>query len=448
MGAVTWGTHLCHFYRTADDLLETLVPYFKAGLEQNERCLWVTSEPFGVEDARAALSTAEPRFAERAARGQIEILDHRDWYARLTCFEAKDVIAGWLGYETDALARGYAGLRLTGNTFWIADQASWDQFIDYEAMISEVFARRSILALCSYSTERCGCEGVFDVVQNHQLALVRRRGAWEVIENAALKLAKEELRRMNADLEQRVQDRTVELRAALRARDDFLGMASHELKTPLAALLLQLEGLVRPGRVEQAGADQTRERLGKALANGRRLAALVERMLDVSRLGQGLAPIDVQPVDLRLLAREVVGRLGDQLQAAGCATTLRERGEPIGLWDRSRLDQVLTNLVLNATKHARGTPIEIDVRADGEGAVLSVRDHGPGIAPADRARVFERFTQLDAASPEGFGLGLWIVRQIVATHGGSVHVEEAPGGGALFVVRLPLSPLPARGGDA
>jgi signal transduction histidine kinase len=436
---------MCHFYKNDEDLVGTLVPYFKAGLDRNERCLWITSGPVRVEDARSALRGVVPRVEKQMAAGQMEIYDFRDWYAKLGRFESTDVIARWIGFEEQALASGYAGLRLTGNTIWIADKETWDRFIQYEEALNHVFPSRSVLALCSYSTERCGCESVFDVVKNHQVAIVRRHGEWEVIESRALKLAKEELVRVNAELESRVSERTAELQGALRARDEFLSMASHELKTPLAALLLQLEGLGRPGRLEQAAVATTLERLGKALANGRRLAALVERMLDVSRLGEGLVPLSTQPVDLGALAREVLARLADQLQEAGCTATVHEGSAILGWWDRSRVDQVLTNLLVNAAKHARGAPVEVHVWAESGDAMLSVRDHGPGIPPADRERVFDRFVQLPGGHPDGFGLGLWLVRQIIVAHDGEVCAGEAEGGGARFVVRLPLNAPGGRG---
>jgi signal transduction histidine kinase len=448
VGAVAWGTHLCNFYKTGADLVETLAPYFEAGLEQNERCVWITSEPLGVDDARAALANLVPRLDAYVARGQMALFDQRAWYARSGPFDPAAMINVWIGEEERARSDGHAGLRISGNTSWIAAPSSWDRFTEYEEAINERLMRRNIVALCSYSTERCGCEDVFDVVRNHQLALVRRRGAWEVIENSALKLAKEELRQLNAELEQRVLDRTVELQAALRSRDEFLGMASHELKTPLAALLLQLEGLARPGRLAQLEAAQVAERLGKALDNGLRLSTLVERMLDIARIGQGLVPVDLQPMDLRTLARETLARLGDPIQASGATVRLREHGAPLGHWDGARLGQVLTNLLVNALKHARGTAIEVDVWTEETTAVLAVRDHGPGVPAADRARIFERFVQLGDARAEGIGLGLWMVRQIVSAHGGTVGVEDAAGGGARFVVRLPLGPRPAPRGDA
>jgi signal transduction histidine kinase len=440
VGDIAWGTHVCNFYRTSEDLVETLVPYFKAGLELNEDCLWVTSPPLGVEDARSALAASAPRLAEQLAEGQIEIIDHREWYLRTGRFDPDEVLTMWFTREQRALARGRSGLRVTGNTGWIEDARGFRAFADYEERLSRLLGGHCLLVFCSYATDRCDCEGVFDVVRAHQLALVRRRGDWEVIEDAPLRVAKDELHRLNLELEDRVHQRTAQLESALRARDEFLCMASHELKTPLAAFQLQIQGMLRDGRAGAAPqVEQSAERQERLLRHSRRLTALVDRMLDVARVGEEQLGIDVAACDLREVVRDALSRHQEQLCRTGVSATARSKGEPVGRWDRGRLDQVMTNLLSNAAKYAPGQPVEVDVSVDGRDAVLRVRDHGPGIAPRDRERIFERFVQLGPAPrPEGFGLGLWIVHRIVAAHAGTIQAQEVEGGGAAFVVRLPL----------
>ena len=131
VGNTAWGTHLCQFYQNKQDLVDILVPYFRQGLADNEFCMWVTSEPLGVDDARAALGAAEPALHNYLRRGQIEILDYTQWYTRTGSFNADDVLEGWVGKLQGALDRGFEGLRLTGNTFWLEDE-DWDDFTAYE----------------------------------------------------------------------------------------------------------------------------------------------------------------------------------------------------------------------------------------------------------------------------------------------------------------------------
>ncbi|RPH54168.1 hypothetical protein EHM82_07250, partial [bacterium] len=203
VGAIPFGSHFCQFYRTKQDLIDTLVPYFEAGLRNNEMCMWVTSHPLEAEEATALLREAMPDFEEFAARGQIEIWNHHDWYLRNGEQRSAEVLQGWIDREKRALDRGFSGFRLTGNTFWL-ERSGWHEFVEYESMVNEAFRRFRIIALCSYSLDHCCAEDVLDVCRNHQFALARRQGDWELIESSPLKMAKEELKKLNDELERRV----------------------------------------------------------------------------------------------------------------------------------------------------------------------------------------------------------------------------------------------------
>jgi len=183
VGAVPWGTHFCQFYETAQDLVDTLVPYFLAGLAANESCMWVTSEPLRVEEAAAALRVALPDLDRFLAQGQIEILDYTEWYTRSGKFDAATVLQGWMDKLAVARELGYEGLRLTGNTSWL-DEVAWGDFRRYEGMVDDVMGRHRLLALCTYSLEKCDARGILDVISNHQFALIKGAGRWEIIESA------------------------------------------------------------------------------------------------------------------------------------------------------------------------------------------------------------------------------------------------------------------------
>jgi signal transduction histidine kinase/ActR/RegA family two-component response regulator len=183
LGEVPWGSHLCQFYRSKADLIETLVPYFVAGLELNERCIWIASEPLGAADCWRQLEARVPDLAERARRGQIEIMDYADWYTRGDALDGASTLRRWLDAEAEARQNGYAGLRLTGNTFAL-DQKDWAAFSDYEASVQATFHNRRIIALCSYCRDRCSADEIIDVIRNHDCALVRREGDWEAVHSA------------------------------------------------------------------------------------------------------------------------------------------------------------------------------------------------------------------------------------------------------------------------
>ncbi len=218
IGEADWGTHFCLFYRTPQDLIEILSPYFKAGLENNEFCMWVTSRPLQVAEAKRALAAVVPDLDDRLARDQIEIIDYREWYTPTGKFNSDSVLQGWVEKEQQALRRGLAGLRLTGNTFWL-EEADWKAFTEYEAAVDSVIMQYRMLALCTYSLDRCGASEVIDVVNNHQFALTKRGGHWERIESTGRRMA-DETRRENIALQSEIAKRQQaerELRRANRA---------------------------------------------------------------------------------------------------------------------------------------------------------------------------------------------------------------------------------------
>ncbi len=227
---------------------------------------------------------------------------------------------------------------------------------------------------------------------------------------------------------------------AVRLRDDFLSIAGHELRTPLTALQLQLHGLLRHVRKPvMPSANDIAERLEKASGHVARLERLISELLDVSRISTGRMLMHAEEMDLAALAREVVERFGDDSERARAPLTLAAPAAVVGRWDRQRLDQVLTNLVANAIKYGAGKPIDVEVARDGAHALVHVRDRGIGIGSADQERIFGRFER--AVSERhfgGLGLGLWIARQIVEAHGGSITVRSTPGVETIFTVALPL----------
>lgn len=181
IGDVPWGTHFCQFYRTKEDLLEMLVPYFAAGLANNEYCMWVTSEPVSVEDATEAMRRAVPGFDAYVDKGQIDILLYDQWYTLGGEFDETRVLNGWVSRLEDARKKGFAGLRLTGNTFWIEDK-DWQAFKEYEAAVDGVLGNYQMLAMCTYSLEKCGVREIMDVVENHEFALALSQGQWQVVQ--------------------------------------------------------------------------------------------------------------------------------------------------------------------------------------------------------------------------------------------------------------------------
>jgi PAS domain S-box-containing protein len=193
VGDAPFGTHFCLFYETKEDLIDVLVPYFKAGLESNEFCMWVTSEPLSEEEAKEAMRRAVPNFDGYVERGQIEIVPYTEWYLKGGAFSLQRVLNGWVEKLNQALAKGYDGMRLTGNTAWL-EKRGWKNFVDYEQEVNDVIGKYRMMALCAYSLDKCGASEVIDVVRNHQFAVIKRAGEWELIESSEIKRTEASLR--------------------------------------------------------------------------------------------------------------------------------------------------------------------------------------------------------------------------------------------------------------
>jgi PAS domain-containing protein len=215
IGDVSWGTHLCQFYQTKEDLIDILVPYFRAGLENNEFCMWVTAEPLNEEEAKKAMENAVPNFSRYVKRGQIEIISYKDWYVKGGGFDSDRVLRGWVSKLDDAVEKGFVGLRLTGNTFWL-EKEDWRAFTDYEEAVNNVIGRYRMIAVCTYSLDKCNANEIIDVIKNHQFALIKRRGRWELIEST-------EKKKIAADLQE------TERKFAVLSDSMTEGVAFHEV---------------------------------------------------------------------------------------------------------------------------------------------------------------------------------------------------------------------------
>jgi PAS domain S-box-containing protein len=211
VGDMPWGTHFCNFYETKQDLLAILVPFVKAGLENKEFCLWVTSKSLTEEEARSALTQAVPDLDRLLADRSIEILPHDEWYLKGGAFDIYEVLSGWKEKLGQALARGYAGMRVTGDTAWI-EKRDWRDFREYEKELDVTVANQRMIVLCTFPLAASGAAELLDVAREHQLAVARRNGNWEVVESQQ---AKAEIERLNKELEQRVADRTRQLGAII-----------------------------------------------------------------------------------------------------------------------------------------------------------------------------------------------------------------------------------------
>ncbi|MEN3370014.1 MAG: hypothetical protein V7609_2157 [Verrucomicrobiota bacterium] len=219
VGDVPWGTHFCYFYQTQQDLLDTLVPYFKAGLENKEFCLWIISmsELLTVDEATAALRKALPNLGSYVDDGSIEIVPHDQWFLNGGVFDYHRVAREFKVKLDEVLAKGFAGMRVNGSPAWMQTKHA-EELREFEAEVAQLFPNERIIASCTYPLAPMSGNQIFDIVHLHQFAIARRQGEWEVIETPELKEAKAEIKRLNDELEKKVEQRTRALKAEIAER--------------------------------------------------------------------------------------------------------------------------------------------------------------------------------------------------------------------------------------
>ena len=200
IGDMHWGTHLCMFYDTKQDLLDTAVDYFEAGLNNNEFCMWAISDPITHAEAEDALRRAIPDFDRFLAAGQIELIAGSEWYLNGGEFDLQRITGGWSAKLNHGLAKGYAGMRISGNAFWIGSRY-WKEFCEYEHELDRSIVDQKMIVLCTYSLRASRTADMLDVARAHQRSIVRRKGNWEFLETPELKQANQEIRRLNHALD-------------------------------------------------------------------------------------------------------------------------------------------------------------------------------------------------------------------------------------------------------
>src|SRR4029453_16039338 len=366
VGEMPWGTHFCHFYETRNDLLETLLAFFKAGLEAGEFCAWVVSEPLTEEEVWEALDRAVPRLNRYVSNHSIEVLKARDVYLAEGEIDLHRIIGNWSAKLEGALSRGYPGNRVSGNTAWL-EQKHWRDFMEYETELNRGIGDQPMLVLCTYPLTTCRATEFLDVAGTHQFPVAKRRGRWEVVETPQLTQAKAEIARLNHDLEQRVLERTTELEVAIGDQKGASDALQEAQKT-----LAHVPRLTTVSELTASLAHEVNQPLAAIEANATASLCWLDHTppaLHEARQGVELVIRDAQRAgDVIAHARALVKKSDGEKSLVGVDQMLREvlylvqpegrkpavvvggalaEGFPPVLGDRIRLQQLVLNLIMN-----------------------------------------------------------------------------------------------------
>jgi signal transduction histidine kinase len=450
---VAWGAHFCLFYETREDLLDTLIAYCKSGLGREEYCLWIVAEPLTIEEATAALKAAVPDLDRHLADSRMEIASARDWFLQGGTFDGKRLTDAWYEKLARVSARGYAGMRVTGDTTWLAKK-DWGHFCDYEDGLNEVIGNQSLAVLCTYPLATCGAPEILDVVRTHQFVLARRHGNWDVVETAALKRAKAELKHLNEELEKRVDERTSQLRQAsealreaqaelahvnrVTAMGQLAASIAHEVIQPIAATVTNAQAALNFLEAKPPNLEEAREALGATVDQGKRATDVIKGIRALIKK----APPRKDALEINGAILEVIALTrGEILKNGVSVQTQLAEGLPLIQGDRVQLQQVILNLIINAVE-AMGAVSEgarellVSTGKDASGGVLvAVRDSGPGLNPESFDHLFDAFY---STKPSGMGMGLPICRSIVEAHGGRIWASLTAAPGTTLQCILPV----------
>ena len=465
VGDVPWGTHFFLFHETKEDLIDACIPYFRAGLESGELCIWAIDDPLTEEEVRYCLRDAIAGFDSYFENRSIEIVRGREWYMSGDDLDLEKVTKGWKQKMDRALNGGYAGLRLSADTAWL-DKRDWKAFCEYEKEVNDSIVDARMLALCTYPLPGSAAAEILDVTRTHQFALARRNREWEMIETSELKQAKAEILRLKNNLEQRVMERTSQLTAAnkeLRRQMEERQRAEEALHTSQAELA-HATRVTAMGELAASIAHEVTQPLTGIVTNGNAclhwLAAVppnvakargaVERIIrdsnrasdvihDIRNLVKKTPPHE-EEVDLNdLIYRTITLAHGEITRDQVELQTELAVGLPNVPGDRVQLQQVLLNLIMNAieamrTISGRRMLLIRSALLDPENVAVSVCDSGTGIDPEKAEHLFDAFF---STKPQGMGMGLSVCRTIISAHGGQLSNTNNAGPGATFEFTLP-----------
>jgi signal transduction histidine kinase len=453
----TMHNHTVQFYENDAFLVEAVSDFAEEGLGMGEPLLLVATE-LHSQNILGQLRSGGVDVDSACTAGQIVVLDARRTLSSLMINGMPDrerfqAIIGEM-IQKSASRGCHVRVRAYGemvDLLW--RDGNPRGAIGLEELWNELMRTHPFALLCSYRMSGFGhgsdAHTFREICQAH--AQVRPAESYLQLEGTEEGLREiSRLQHRAQALENEIQHRRhaeQALREAIQVREDFLSMAGHDLKTPLTALMLKVQTLLREARAqpESVFARKVRDDSEAAVKQIKRLSHLVNELLDASRLAAGRFTFQLEDLDLSEVVRDVVSRF-DGSGANERAELIVQTGTRVLVRaDRLRVEQVITNLVENALKYGMQKPVHVSCERDGTMAILAVKDQGIGIDPRDQSRIFERFERaVSERAFSGLGLGLFITRTVVEALGGTVRVQSELGKGATFTVSLPLaSPTPA-----
>ncbi|MEL1134740.1 MEDS domain-containing protein [Desulfitobacterium sp. THU1] len=393
---IPWGTHICGFYQSKQDLLDILVPYFEAGLKHNEYCMCVLSDPLSISEGVLVFRAKIPNFDRYYRSGQIEILTHNEWYLKYGNFDGNKVVEGWGKKVKQALDYGYEGIRVSGNTSWLKKRY-FRSFMDYEALVEMKIGSMRMIALCTFQLDQCSLHEVIDVVNNHQFSFIHTSDSVENLYQIA------KFDRMNL---------VGKMAASI----------AHEVRNPMTTVrgFLQLLG----SREEHHAGKSTFDLMISELD---RANEIITEFLSLAKT----KPSEMSSQNLNAILTTLYPLLQADAFNHNKKIKLDVERIPELLLNGKEITQLVLNLCRNGLEAMEeGGCLRIQTYSEGDGVVLSVEDEGCGIPPESIDKLGMPFF---TTKEEGSGLGLATCYNIVANHNARINVDTCSSGTTFFV---------------
>ncbi|MGI6450793.1 MAG: MEDS domain-containing protein [Desulfitobacteriia bacterium] len=396
---IPWGTHICGFYQTKKDLIDISIPFFRAGLENNEFCIWVVAEPLSTAEANYVLRNALPDFNTFAS--QIEILSPNEWYLKYGKFDRDKVLEAWTDKYAQILARGYEGLRVCGSTKWL-HKRYWKTFMDYENKLEEIIGEYNIVCLCAYQLDDCEIHEVLDLVNNHQFSFIKCKHDWQSSRKSLAKFDRLHLiGKMAASVAHEIRNPMTSVKGfiqLLQSKQDFTAYQEY--------FTLMLEELDRANGIISEYLSLARER---------------ENNLQMQNLNRILASL------LPLLQADALKEDKDIIIRSGEIPDL--------LLDPKEIRQVILNLARNGLEAMNQSGVlEFLTYVEENQVILEVRDSGNGIPEEILNNLGTPFM---TTKENGTGLGLSICFNILESYNARVKVQSSASG-TTFKIYFPF----------
>ncbi|GGB02448.1 MEDS domain-containing protein [Puia dinghuensis] len=390
VGPTEWGTHICQFYETREDLLQVLIPYFKAGLDNNEYCLWITCDPITAEDAIAALKESIPDIQRRLDKKDLEIIPYTDWYTPSGRFDREAVTSAWMEKLREALDNGYDGMRVNGNEAWLKSD-DWNDFMRYERDLTAMLQHLRMIVLCTYPLSGTTAGAVLDIAHAHECVIARRKGRWEMLEGPErLQVVREEERKSIA-----------------REMHDELGQLLTVLKLDISRLKKSLD---KPDEATGKKLQSLMDITDSIVRSVRRLASdLRPGLLDVSGLGAA--------IEWHLQEFEALSGIATHFTGSGSEENLPEHV-------KIHLFRIVQESLTNVARHSKATDVRVDMQYSEKQLILTITDNGHGF---DKGVIAGKRT-----------LGILGMKERTTIIGGEYHLRTKPGQGTGISVKIPL----------